>query len=306
MKISLIFSFRNEEKNIPELVRRIHAVLLPIKDSSYELIFVNDCSNDKSVELLLDLKREFPIHILNMSRNFGGPACMFAGLEYASGDVCITMDSDLQDPPEIIPLMIEKYLEGYDVVHTVRTKRLGENPLKMFLTKMAYKLIKAISDIKITENSGEFRLMSRRSLVEIGKVLEFDPFFPSLTAWVGFNQYYLPYVRQPRHSGKSAFGVFSKGPLNHLLRALLSDSKIPLQFLFILGLISVLFSILIIIYAITSKLLGNSAYGISGALIAVALFGSLNAIGIGIIGLYLSRIYDQVKGRPRYILKDVQ
>jgi len=305
MLISYVFSFRNEENNLRELVSRINKVTKDEINLDYELIFVNDDSNDRSLEILCDLQTKYNIKIINMSKVFGGPACIMAGLAHSSGDICITLDSDLQDPPELIPLMLEKYNEGYDIVHTVRTKRLGEPKIKMAFTKLAYKIIKIASDVKIVENSGDFRLMSKRVVEEIKKIDEYDPFFPALTIWVGFKQFYLPYIRMPRFSGETQFGLFSRAPVNHFLRAMLTDSKLLIHLLLLIGSITLISSILITIYAIFIKFLGLAAHGVAGMLIVISFFSGLNMMGIGIVGLYLLRIYDQVKGRPRYIIKEI-
>ena len=161
--LSIIFSFRNEEKNIPELIDRISSTLNTLDKWNYELIFVNDDSKDNSEKILIEKQKKYPIKIVNMSRNFGTGPCVLAGLKQASGDAAVYMDSDLQDPPEIIPELVKKYESGVEVVHTKRIKRLGESKLKMFLTKIAYIAINKTSDIPLVVNAGDFKLLSKNS-----------------------------------------------------------------------------------------------------------------------------------------------
>lgn len=303
--LSIIFSFRNEAANLRELVSRVDKSISEIKDYNYELIFINDDSTDESLDILLDLKNDYPIKIINMSRVFGGPPCIIAGFTHSRGDAIINMDSDLQDPPEFIPEMVKRYDEGFDVVHTYRTARLGEPRVKMFITKIAYKFIRVTSDLDIKENSGDFRLWSRRAINEILKIKEIDPSFPGLSIWIGFKQCYLPYVRRERFAGIPQFGLFSKGPINHFSRAILSNSKLPLQILFLLGVIVLTCALGLATYAIIGKLSGKIEGGVPSILIAISFFSGLIILSIGVVGLYISRIYDQVKGRPRYIISEI-
>ena len=167
--ISIIFSFRNEEENLPELLSRITKMFDSHLESKYvlELIFVNDFSSDNSLNLLIEKSKTIPIKVLNMSRRFGVGPCVIAGLEFSKGDAVIYMDSDLQDPPELIPELIKKFETGFDVIHTQRTKRLGENVFKMGVTSFAYKIINRFADIELPINAGDFKLLSRRAVNEV-------------------------------------------------------------------------------------------------------------------------------------------
>ena len=165
--LSVVFSFRNEEGNIEELVKRISQSLEKVENWNYELIFVNDDSTDSSEKILLDLQKKFPIKIINMSRRFGIDPCVLAGFRNAEGDAIIYLLTDLQDPPEIIPELIKKHEEGCDVVHTVRTKRKGESKFRMFVTKIAYYIINILSDINLPLQAGDYKLVSRKALNEI-------------------------------------------------------------------------------------------------------------------------------------------
>ena len=193
--LSIIFSFRNEEENIEELVNRVSKSVEKFDEWRYELIFVNDDSTDNSENLLLKLQKNFPIKIINMSRNFGVDPCVLAGFRNASGDAIIYLHSDLQDPPEIIPELIKKHEEGYEVVHTVRTKRKGESKFRMMVTKIAYKIINKLSDINLPIEVGDYKLISKKVLNEILKQNEFRPYVRGLSIWVGFKQTFVKYER---------------------------------------------------------------------------------------------------------------
>jgi dolichol-phosphate mannosyltransferase len=180
--ISAIFSFRNEEQNLPELLKRTSKVFQKLnKKYNYELIFVNDDSSDSSLEILKSNLNLYPIKIINMSRRFGSTPCVFAGLENASGDLIVYLDSDLQDPPELIETLVNKMEEGYDIVHTIRTRRFGENKIKMLVTKFAYKIINYFSNIKLRTNCGDFKLISRKALNDLLKIKELDPYLRGLS-----------------------------------------------------------------------------------------------------------------------------
>ena len=254
-KISIIFSFRNEEKNILELVTKINQVFDGLSNWEYEAIFVNDDSSDSSEKILLELQKKYPIKIINMSRKFGPGPCVLAGFDNCSGDCAIYMDSDLQDPPEIIPELIKKYEEGYDVVHTKRTKRIGESKLKLLITRVAYKIINKLSDISLPIDVGDFKLISKRVLEQIKKQKEFNPYIRGMSVWVGFNQTFIEYVRKERASGETKQPLFSSeslsyGPISQFIRGVTSYSLVPLYLGIILGILAFIFSIALIIYAL--------------------------------------------------------
>ena len=186
--LSIIFSFRNEQEIIPELVSRVSKTVEKLNNWKYEMIFVNDDSSDSSEKLLIDLQKKYPIKIINMSRRFGNAPCILAGFDNCSGDCVIYMEADLQDPPELIPKLIEKFENGFDVVHTVRTKRLGESKLQIFLTKIAYRIINKLSYIPLPLDAGDFKLISRRAIEHIRNPHEYNPYVRGLSVWVGFNK----------------------------------------------------------------------------------------------------------------------
>ncbi|MDA0654604.1 MAG: glycosyltransferase family 2 protein [Proteobacteria bacterium] len=207
-RISVVLSLRNEEEVIPELVRRLEAALsaLPL---DYELIFVNDDSTDRSLDILREHAVGNPrVKVLTMSRRFGVFECTLAGIDYASGDAVVFMDADLQDPPEVIPQLVDKWRDGADMVYTVRTRRLGEHPLRMWFTRAAYRVIGAISEIDLPVEAGDFRLLSRRLVNEVVRLKESDPYLKGLVTWVGFNRAAVPYVREPRAAGTTHNPLF--------------------------------------------------------------------------------------------------
>ena len=303
--LSIIFSFRNEEKNIPELIERISSTLKKLNNWKFELIFVNDDSDDNSEKILIEKQKLYPIKIINMSRRFGTGPCVLAGLKQATGDAAIYMDSDLQDPPEIIPDLIKKFENGIDVVHTKRTKRLGESKFKMFLTKIAYLAINITSEIPLAVNVGDFKLLSKRVLKHVNSLSEYNPYIRGLSVWIGFKQDYVEYVRQGRFSGKSKFKSLWSGPLPQFLRGITSFSTAPLYIGIIIGIFTILFSLILIVYAVYSKIAGIAIPGSSGVLIAISFFSGIILMSIGIIGIYIARIYEQTQGRPRYIIKNI-
>ena len=302
MFISVVFSFRNEEKNINELVNRSVNVLK--KYEKYEIIFVNDASDDKSLELLLNLRNENKnIKILTTSRPFGVSPCVLAGFQKAKGDAVVYMDSDLQDPPEIIDELVNKYKEGSDVVHSIRKKRYGESFLKIFITKIAYKLINLFSNIELVENAGDFKLISRKALEEIWRINDIDPYLRGLSIWVGFKQAYIMYDRQPRLYGKSKFGFFRNlNPYKEFIRGITSFSLVPLYFSLFIGVLFAFMSFIFLIIVLFNKYLGLALPGWSAIMVAILFLGGMILFTLGLLGIYIGNIFKQVQGRQQYII----
>lgn len=305
MLLSVVFSFRNEEANIEELVRRVDKAILNISQIKYELIFVNDDSTDNSLGLLLELAKKYPITVINMSRKFGVTPCVLAGFEHAKGDAIIYMDSDLQDPPELIGEMVRRFRNGAQVVHTTRTHREGEGIIKMTLTKIAYKVINRFSEIKLPENTGDFKLLSAKVVKHILSLNEFDPYMRGLSIWVGYEQDYVFYTRQPRWAGKTKFPLLSRGPVLEFLRGMTAYSAAPLYLALLSGIAALIVAGCLVVYAIITKILNIATPGTSSVLIAISFFGGMILITNGVIGIYISKIYYQVKGRPKYLIKEI-
>jgi dolichol-phosphate mannosyltransferase len=307
MLVSIIFSFRNEEAALPELVKRVENLFVEhLKGYKYELIFVNDDSTDKSLEILMGLReRNKNIKIINMARRFGVTPCVMAGFSKAKGDAVIYMDSDLQDPPELIPELIKKWEEGAEVVHTIRTKRHGENFLKLWLTKKAYKIINYISDIELHENAGDFKLLSRRVVDEILRLKESDPYMRGISRWIGFKQAEVFYERDTRFAGESKFKLFnSLNPYKEFIRGITSFSSMPLYFALFFGFFVSAISFVYVVVVIITKLLEMNLPGWSAIMAAILFVGGTILFTIGVLGIYLGKIYDEVKGRPRFIIRD--
>ena len=304
--LSVVFSFRNEEGNIKELVNRINISLEKLTNWNYELIFVNDDSTDNSESILLNLQKKYPIRIINMSRNFGIDPCVLAGFRNAKGDAIVYLHTDLQDPPEIIPDLIKKHEEGFDVVHTIRTKRKGESKFRMLVTRIAYLLINILSDIKLPIESGDYKLISRKALDKILNQKEFRPYVRGLSVWVGFKQTFYKYERQARGSGKSKMPLLSKGPVTDFITGITSYSLKPLYIGIFFGFLSIIISLLLIIYALYLKFNNLAVPGSTSIIIAISFFSGILLFTLGVIGIYLARIFEQTKGRDQYVIKEIK
>ena len=304
--LSIVLSFRNEEGNIKELIERINKSLNILKDWRYEIIFANDDSTDNSEKILLDLQKDNPIKIINMSRNFGVDPCVIAGFRHAKGDAVVYLHTDLQDPPELIPKLVEKFEEGNDVVHTVRTKRHGESKFRMFITKIAYHIIHYLSDLNLPIQAGDYKLISRKALDKILMQNEFRPYVRGLSVWVGYKQTFVHYEREARGAGESKMPLLSAGPVVDFINGVTSYSLKPLYIGIFFGFLSIIFSFLLIIYALFLKFNGLAIPGATSIIIAISFFSGILLFTLGIIGIYLARIFEQTKGRDQYIIKDIK
>ncbi|MFQ5736842.1 MAG: glycosyltransferase family 2 protein [Thermodesulfobacteriota bacterium] len=303
MLISIILSFRNEQENIPELVRRLHGALRPL-GADYELIFVDDDSTDASGRILSDMqKTDRTIKVIRMSRRFGTAPCVLAGMERSKGDAVVYMDADLQDPPELIPRLIEEWKKGADVVYTTRTKRAGENAAKMLITKAAYRVLKVFCDIDLPVDSGDFKLLDRRVVDEIVKLREKDPFIRGLVTWVGFKQVPVHYDREQRFAGRTHYPLFGLGPLRAFTSGLTSFSTAPLTLSLVVGFIVSFGAFAYLVDVIIMKFLGRNLPGWSALMVTMLFLGGTQLFTIGIVGIYLGRIYNENKRRPNYIIE---
>ena len=215
------------------------------------------------------------------------------------------MDSDLQDPPELIQKLVIEHDAGADIVHTVRKKRLGESKLKLLVTYIAYRIINKTSNIPLPVDSGDFKLLSRRAVNHINSLKEYNPYIRGLTVWVGFKQEFIEYVRESRSSGISKFSSIWSGPIAEFVRGITGYSTGPLYLGIIVGLFAIIFSFILIIYALYSKFANVAIPGSSGVIITVSFFSGVILTTIGVTGLYIARIYEQTQGRPRYIIKNI-
>lgn len=311
--LSIVISFYNEEDVLPELIRRLRDVLgtqiMKKRISSYELIFVNDDSTDCSEQILRNASHGYnDIRIITMSRNFGVSECAMAGIVKSSGDAVIYMDADLQDPPEVIPEMICAWQEGHniDVVHTSRDSRDGESRIKLFITRIAYEILHRLTEFKLPRETGDFKLLSRRAVDHLICLKEKKPFVRGLICWIGFNQVFVNYKREMRFSGRTKFPVFSRRVIKNFLdSALISFSTFPLKLCLIVGMSVALGSFIFLFYIIVQKFLFEyTTPGWSALMVTILLLGGIQLISIGILGLYVSSIFLEVKGRPNYIIKN--
>ena len=302
--ISVILSFLNEEDVLPELIRRVVDVLSR-EPEDYEIIFVNDNSTDSSLELLLKARASNPrIKIINTSRRFGMVECILAGIEYSNGDAIIYLDTDLQDPPEVIPELLEKWRNGADVVYTVRTKRDGENPIKMWITRQAYKIIGLFSEIDLPVDSGNFRLINRKIREQLLLLNEVEPYLRGLVRWIGFKQEAVYYEREARFAGECHVPLFGTGPAKEFMAGLTTFSVAPIFLLFSFGFLVSIFSFFALCIILISGIAGGFTGTAAMILFLFFLWGSL-LFSIGFVGVYVTRIYKDVRGRPRYIVKEI-
>ena len=302
--LSVVLSFRNEAEVIPELVDRLDKAI-ESADLDYELVFVNDASTDGSLVLLEQIRVRNPrVKILNMSRRFGVAPCVMAGFQYARGDAVVYMDTDLQDPPELIPTLVARWREGADVVYTVRTDRRGESRVKLALTRAAYGAIQRVSSIALPVEAGDFKLLSRRVVDELLRLGEQDLYMRGLVTWVGFRQVAVPYERQPRGAGVTHFPLLgSMGPITTFVAGFTSFSHAPLVLSLLLGIAVGAITKLVLLGMIVAWLVGSPPS--SGAVLVAlgVLCWATLLFGIGVLGLYVARIHREALGRPRYIVE---
>lgn len=301
--ISIVVPMYNEQEVANEFYSRTTNVLKALEDYDYEIIIVNDGSRDKTLEILLNLaKNDEHIKVINFSRNFGHQAALTAGIENASGDAIITIDADLQDPPEVILEMIKEYEKGYDIVYAKRRNRKKDTFFKRETAKLYYKILNKLSDIKIPENVGDFRLINKKVQSVFVKLPEKDRYIRGMLAWIGFNQTIVEFDRASRFAGKTKY------PLSKMIKLALSGiigfSTKPLRLIFKLGIITTLISFILMIYAIVVKVLGYSTNGWSSIMVAITFIGGIQLLSLGIVAEYIAKIYGEVKERPVYIIMD--
>jgi polyisoprenyl-phosphate glycosyltransferase len=303
MKYSVIVPVFNEEESLDVLYKRLKGVLKKLK-GEYEIILINDGSYDTTPLLLKKLHdKDSNVKVINFSRNFGHQIAVSAGLRYSSGDYIAVLDGDLQDPPEILPKFFKKLDEGYDAVYAIRKDR-KENIIKKAAYIIFYRLLKKIASIDIPLDSGDFSIMNRRVVNAINSLPERNRFVRGLRSWVGFKQIGLEYTREKRYAGKSKYNLRRLFKL--AFDGIFSFSYIPLQFMFYLGLISLILSIigsLVAIYFRYFTTAYNRVPGFATTIILVMFVGGLILFSVGIMGEYIRRIYDEIKARPQFIIE---
>ncbi len=269
---------------------------------AWELVLINDGSSDRTLELMQGLHTsDSRVHYIDFARNFGHQLAVTAGMDYAQGDAVILIDSDLQDPPELILEMIQKWKEGYKVVYAVRRERKGETWFKLFTAKLFYRIIFRITDVDIPLDTGDFRLMDRKVVNYMKGMKERHRFIRGMTSWVGFKQTGVYYVRGERFAGETKYPL--RKMVRFALNAITGFSYFPLQLATFIGFIIAILSTLSILGVVVTRLSGNQAFqGQATTLIMVLFLGGVQLISLGIIGEYLGRIYDEVRGRPLYVV----
>ena len=300
---SIIAPIYNELTNIPELYRRVKETL-DATGEAWELVMVDDGSSDGSVEKIRELaQQDGRVRLVIFARNFGHQIAVTAGLDYARGQAVTIIDADLQDPPEVILDLIAKWREGYEVVYAVRAEREGESWFKLFTASLFYRMIAAITDVKIPLDTGDFRLLDHKVVKVMQQMRERHRFLRGMSAWVGFKQVGVPYKRAARLSGQTKY------PFRKMFKlawnAITGFSYVPLQMATYLGFISAGLSILVIPVVAIMRLAGSQAFfGQASTLIAVLFLGGVQLISLGILGEYVGRLYDEAKGRPLYIVRE--
>ena len=274
-----------------------------LADYRFELILVNDGSADRTPELLDRIASADPrVRVVHLSRNFGHQAALTAGLEHAVGNAVAMIDADLQDPPELIPSMVDHWQQGADVVYAVRREREGESAFKLATASWFYKLFNMLTQVDLEPNSGDFRLLDRRALDALLSMTERSRFLRGMTVWVGFRQTAISYERDARHAGETKYTL--RKMLRFSLDAIASFSHLPLQLATYVGLLSAGLAFIAIPVVIGLRIAGSYLPGFGSITIAILLLGGIQLIALGVIGEYVGRIYDEVKHRPLYIVRE--
>jgi len=300
---TIIAPIYNEIDNISLLYTRISEVMAQTGEP-WEFVMVDDGSSDGSTEAILELKaQDDKVKPVIFARNFGHQIAVTAGLDYSKGDAVIIIDADLQDPPEVILDLIQKWKEGFEVVYAVRSKRVGETWFKLFTASAFYRLIQRITDVNIPMDTGDFRLLDRKVVQVLNGMREKHRFLRGMSVWVGFKQTGVEYERAERFAGETKYSL--KKMIRFASDAITGFSYFPLQLAMYLGFISTGISIISILVVIVLRLAGSQAFfGQATTLIAVLFLGGVQLISIGLLGEYIGRLYDEAKGRPLYITRE--
>ncbi len=299
--VSIVVPAYNEQEVLPEFHRRTSAVLRALA-LEYEVIYVNDGSKDNTLALLRELQaNDDHVVIVDLSRNFGKEIAMTAGLDYSRGDAVIVIDADLQDPPELIPTLIDGWREGNDMVYATRSGREGESMLKKTTAHFFYRVIQGVSRFKIPQDTGDFRLLSRRAVDALKLLREQHRFMKGLFAWIGYPQKAVPYHRDPRFAGETKWNYWKLW--NFAIEGITSFTIAPLKLATYLGLVVALgaFSYGGVI-VVKTLLYGNPVAGYPSLMVVMLFLGGVQLVALGIIGEYLGRMFDETKGRPLYLV----
>ena len=302
-KVSMVIPMYYEELVAEECYKRVSGVLKNLKNYEYEIIFINDGSKDKTLDILQEIaKNDKNAKIVSFSRNFGHQAAVTAGLKEVTGDAVVIIDADMQDPPELIPEMLKLWEEGNEVIYGKRKTREGESAFKLMTAKMFYKTLNALSDVDIPQNTGDFRLVDKKVVDVMNSLPEHNKFLRGLWSWLGYKQYAFEYERKERFAGETKY------PLKKMLKlaadGIISFSSKPIKMVGCLGIISIIISILILIYSLLSFVFkwNQLSAGWTSIMCAITFFAGVQLLSLWIISEYIGRIYDESKNRPQYII----
>ena len=302
-KVSLVIPMYFEELVAEECYNRVASVLKNLINYEYEIVFVNDGSKDKTLEILEKIaENDKNVKVISFSRNFGHQAAVTAGLKETTGDAVVIIDADMQDPPELIPEMLKLWEAGNEVIYGQRKTREGESAFKLMTAKMFYKTLNVLSDVDIPQNTGDFRLVDRKVVDKMNSLPEHNKFLRGLWSWLGYKQYAFEYERKKRVAGKTKY------PLKKMLKlasdGIISFSSKPIKLVGLLGMISIIISFIILIYALISYAcnLNHLSAGWTSLMCAITFFAGVQLLSLWIISEYIGTIYDETKGRPQYII----
>ena len=302
-KVSLVIPMYYEEEVAEECYKRVKEVLTSLENYEHEIVFVNDGSKDKTLEILEGIaSNDKNVKVVSFARNFGHQCAVTAGLKEVTGDAVVIIDADLQDPPELIPDMLKLWEEGNEVIYAKRKKRDGESAFKLFTAKMFYKALNGLSDVEIPKDTGDFRLADKKVVDVINSLPEHNKFLRGLFSWVGFKQTPFEYERKERFAGKTKY------PLKKMLKlagdGIISFSTKPLKIIGGIGIASIFISFLVLLYSILSFIFkwNNLTAGWTSIMVAITFFAGVQLLSIWIMSEYIARIYDESKGRPQYII----
>jgi glycosyltransferase involved in cell wall biosynthesis len=302
--ISIVGPVFNEAELIEEFYRRTRAVMDSLSTRDFELIFVDDGSTDGSYELMAAIAASDPrVSIVRFSRNFGHQIAITAGVDHARGDAVVIIDTDLQDPPEVIESFIQKWDDGCEVVYGLRERRAGETRGKLLTAKSFYRVLRALTKIDIPADVGDFRLMSARAVSHFRRLRERDRFVRGLVSWIGFRQEAVLYARDPRYAGDTKYPY--RKMIRFAMDGITSFSSVPLKFASWLGYLASLLAFIYLASVFVQKALGYTVPGFATIMVAILFLGGVQLISLGIIGEYIGRIYNEIKARPLYIVESV-
>ena len=301
--ISVVIPMYCEEEVARESFRRLKDVMIK-NDLNHELIFINDGSKDKTLDILKHIaKSDTNVKIIDFARNFGHQIAVTAGVFHAKGDAVIIIDADLQDPPELIIEMINKWRQGYDVIYAKRRKRKGEAWFKLFTAKYFYRFLSFMSEVNIPTDTGDFRLIDKKVVEAFKSMPERNRFIRGMISWVGFDQTYIEYDRNERFAGVTKYPF--KKMIKFASDGIVAFSSKPLRCMTGLGCVTIVLAFIILVYSLVVKFFGvPPERGWTSLMVAITFFSGIQLLSLGVIGEYIARIYDESKSRPLYIIKD--